>query len=497
MNASTTTTIECAERDGISFGNNGEWENTLSENIPITDGSSIELKQALIHTKSAANGVIVLTEPVTLVLKFGYYNRGINERMLSSGDTSADGAKPYSMFVNPGTTTNVSSTAPAFVDNIYVALEYPTVSNGSPSGATNVPTGTPTLYNQVFTMDLTVGSYAPTALAQLITNAMSNDPRFFEMVAETQSLNQMGNCFVSLNSLHSFMDGTKSPSDAPTSPASMYQTHPANHYIPMSGASETVLEVKNGRFEFSSFHTPLMSNAAGASPKVYSEESVSVYNTAGTVGYVQQMSGCFLMDMGPPSLVAMLGFDVTSPSFITNEKVLAAGNDAVASALFKIGTSLTGAALFNNINRSTKVIFPSQDNPATGDFLHYIQTSNNLGIRATADYATEPTGYYLLDVSANFTNDFYDSNQRKNIVAVLSKQYNNNDFITCYNESSVTYRHVGETVFLSSLRMRVLDPVTSEVVKSLGNQSVAFFEIVKTVQPPNKYLGNNQKSKKK
>ena len=96
-------------------------------------------------------------------------------------------------------------------------------------------------------------------------------------------------------------------------------------------------------------------------------------------------------------------------------------------------------------------------------------------------------------MSASFQTDFRDSDQRKGgITAILSKQYNNNDFITCYSESSVPYTHIGNTVNLSNLRLRVIDPTTNEVVQGLGDSNVVFFEIIKASNPLDKNLSRKK-----
>ena len=97
---------------------------------------------------------------------------------------------------------------------------------------------------------------------------------------------------------------------------------------------------------------------------------------------------------------------------------------------------------------------------------------------------------------AVFNTEFRDSKERKaGISAILSKQYNNNDFITVFDESAIPYTHSGNTVNLSHIRLRILDPVTNDVVQGLGNGSVVFFEIVKADSLPNKNIYKSQKNK--
>ena len=69
------------------------------------------------------------------------------------------------------------------------------------------------------------------------------------------------------------------------------------------------------------------------------------------------------------------------------------------------------------------------------------------------------------------------------ITSIMSKQYNNADFITVYAESSIPYEHVGEPVVLSTCTCRILDPTTNQPVNSLGEASVVFLEIIKAPTP--------------
>ena len=69
--------------------------------------------------------------------------------------------------------------------------------------------------------------------------------------------------------------------------------------------------------------------------------------------------------------------------------------------------------------------------------------------------------------------------QRKgSVVAVVSKQYNANDFITGYQDSAIAYEHTGAAQTLSSLRVKVIDPLTKLPVKGLGKNSTVFMEVV-------------------
>ena len=113
----------------------------------------------------------------------------------------------------------------------------------------------------------------------------------------------------------------------------------------------------------------------------------------------------------------------------------------------------------------------------------YDQQATTKGLLADDTYVLDTTGYYLLEVIANFDTEYKRNDGRQSsIVGVISKQYNASDYVTGYLDSSIPYTHQGSPQSLSNFTVRVIDPSTKEPVKGLGGNSTVFMEIVKA--PP-------------
>ena len=70
----------------------------------------------------------------------------------------------------------------------------------------------------------------------------------------------------------------------------------------------------------------------------------------------------------------------------------------------------------------------------------------------------------------------YDEN-RPNISAIVSKQYDSNDIVTGFSDSAIPYVHRGAPTMLNSARVRILDPDTKQVVSTLGNRNNVFLQL--------------------
>lgn len=99
-----------------------------------------------------------------------------------------------------------------------------------------------------------------------------------------------------------------------------------------------------------------------------------------------------------------------------------------------------------------------------------------------APRTNEGTGtYYLIEITGlNVTQSNFINNEtnRGFISAIVSKQYDNNDAITAFQDSAIPYVHRGPvSVKIGSARVRILDPTTNEVVSTLGDQNSVFLQV--------------------
>jgi len=94
--------------------------------------------------------------------------------------------------------------------------------------------------------------------------------------------------------------------------------------------------------------------------------------------------------------------------------------------------------------------------------------------------------YYLVEITGlNIPqSNLIDSTENMaNISAIVSKQYDQNDIVTAFADSAIPYVHRGIPVRLASARVRILDPITKDVVTTLGDQNSVFLQVSSVDQP--------------
>lgn len=95
-------------------------------------------------------------------------------------------------------------------------------------------------------------------------------------------------------------------------------------------------------------------------------------------------------------------------------------------------------------------------------------------------------GYLLIEVTGfGIDSQYCDNDQNRNICAVLSKQYDSDDYITGQPGVGIPYIHRGNPVPLNSARIRILDPFTKEVAQGLGEDNTIILNVTKN--PKNMY----------
>ena len=98
--------------------------------------------------------------------------------------------------------------------------------------------------------------------------------------------------------------------------------------------------------------------------------------------------------------------------------------------------------------------------------------------------------FYLVEITGlNITQSNMITNEenRPNISAIVSKQYDSNDIVTGFSDSAIPYVHRGVPVVLNSARVRILDPDTKQVVSTLGERNTVFLQLTTSApvyQPP-------------
>jgi len=87
-------------------------------------------------------------------------------------------------------------------------------------------------------------------------------------------------------------------------------------------------------------------------------------------------------------------------------------------------------------------------------------------------------GYYLVSVTGDFRSQFYTKDVKQNIMAIVSRYYENNSFTSGTSDDSVIYIHSGAPINLQKFNIKILKPDKS-IAENLGPESAVYLEIVK------------------
>ena len=87
-------------------------------------------------------------------------------------------------------------------------------------------------------------------------------------------------------------------------------------------------------------------------------------------------------------------------------------------------------------------------------------------------------GYWLLSIRGLFQDFVNDETKRTDIVGLIPRQYTNNNFITAYQQSSIDWINLGEDFLLTEIKIEILDPITKEVVSTLGANNAIYLELI-------------------
>jgi hypothetical protein len=90
------------------------------------------------------------------------------------------------------------------------------------------------------------------------------------------------------------------------------------------------------------------------------------------------------------------------------------------------------------------------------------------------------TGYYQVEINSEFSNELVSDNYtKKNITAIVSKYYTNNNYTSAGSESSIPYIHKGSPITLKAFQIRILD-ANGEIASDLGDDSTILLRVVKS-----------------
>ena len=125
-----------------------------------------------------------------------------------------------------------------------------------------------------------------------------------------------------------------------------------------------------------------------------------------------------------------------------------------------------------------------QAGQATGSFFSTSQKTTTLdagdSILSQDDRMT--FGYYLIEVKANFNNNFITEDEnRKSVMAIVSRFYEKDAYTNATEDASLIYTHQGEDMILSSFDIRILDS-DKNLASNIGQDNTVFLNVIKS--PP-------------
>ena len=473
--------IELAERDGEQGVSSAEWVNSINPPQIIENGDVIQIKTALINTLDATTSNIVLPDDVLVRIVVGMYDNPILDAGFVSNNLITNGGN-YEQFRKSVRTGQGIDNDPGLFNQPYLAVcrnsndEY-------------------TLFSNEIIINIKAGVYEPQDIANQITQQMQNFDgssyitrgMFFSSHDSTEGWNfqstqiatnatqiaKLDVIMMGIGDVKTCLDSQEVPNEGEASSMMYsYQTDGQGENYAL-GAPSSELSFDGERFIFKFLHTPLMISSNVDEKAPFDNMGISMYRG----GVVKRNSGVFLRGLSPASFWDKLGFDSTTV-FLNDDDITGGGD--ISSILSRSTTEqYAGADAYRNKgSRSVPQIMTSVT-PFT--WLQYGLSDLSTQIIPKNTYQADRIGYYLLETITNFNTDYVNNGT---ITSIMSKQYNNADFITVYSESSIPYQHIGEPVMLSSIRIRILDPTTNLPVDSLGQASVVFLEIIKAEKQP-------------
>jgi hypothetical protein len=157
--------LECAQSKGVSTSNS-EWVSTFKDPVALDKGDIIQLKQALLNTKTVSSGGIDFSTDQTVSITVAYYDHAFGAQN--------DGARktlPYgkNKLANSGGDFN------AVYSEMFDDIQPAPTNNDQPYGYFLLREGgteTDNLITRTISITLGAGTYDPNGLAELITEKM-------------------------------------------------------------------------------------------------------------------------------------------------------------------------------------------------------------------------------------------------------------------------------------------------------------------------------------
>lgn len=235
------------------------------------------------------------------------------------------------------------------------------------------------------------------------------------------------------------------------------------------GTSQFALEfdTNSGKFQFTQIHMPMYSPPQANQPSQPGVSIVESITTSGVYLAADVRSGIFFTDLQPADFWTSLGF---------NLKTLLVKDDPVTHILQT--PLLRGTNMTSHFFGYDGYISHNYSTPAPSASPYFYVTDTVISIEADEQLPNGDSGYFLVELNGLTTSYSTDNgSQLSSVMNIASKNYNQSGFITAYSDGSIPFVNTGEPFTLSSIKVRILDPLRKHVVNTLGPKNSVIVQV--------------------
>lgn len=219
----------------------------------------------------------------------------------------------------------------------------------------------------------------------------------------------------------------------------------------------------SNRFELLA-HSPLYEKTADTNPSIYAYKESGSSN----IIFADKFASTPFFTLAPSNFWQDLGFDLT--------KCIISNGPNIIVPPITTGVNTTGGFVsYDTIIASTRVNYAIPSNT------YWYGTNLFKNIIASSNFISSGSGYYLLELSGMCLSEYIDDNQAKNtIFCVISRNYDTSGYVTVYGGSEARNIYNGEPYQISSISVRILDPISMTPLSNsiLGKNNSIYIEII-------------------
>ena len=258
------------------------------------------------------------------------------------------------------------------------------------------------------------------------------------------------------------------------------------------GASQVALEYdreNSGLFEFTYLHSPHYD-------KEFNETVAIFYDT--NVEKVRQLTraaGIIFVDIIPntaKTFLQNLGFDISKMimqlEYIDENNIQILNwnnNNLTTENLFTLASALpsTNNYLPSGIDEADPSVFPFPDWDESKGYTFLKTSTITRSLSATNTYRfTNLCPFIIIELVTTITNNYISKDENNKFInAIVSRNYTTNNYITGYSDSGILYHHNGESVLLSNILCRLINPFTKQPLDDIGPKNYVLLDIIKNV----------------